>query len=889
MKRVITVCFVLAACLGMGRTIANAASFTITESKEEKERIVTVTNPFFSVDFTTQGGRIRSFTTLPDKKNWTDWSPGIGGFFDDRDVRTMADYTLQVKKRAMSVELLFANTDPLGIVWKKSFIVQDNSPSIAFSYALTSTSKKSFSYETMVRNFIFPAGNKVSKDSFLCFHSAEGIQQIRWLDLWRKKKISDQWIYNPVYPWIALLDKTSKTGIVFSFEKVDKLYFWTKGNRATIEWAFPKALMQPKKSFSFRGTISLVQGFDTVSYASQDLIAAMQPTSSETTLSLLTLSRRSEPTKVRTMLYTPDREEAINPIETMLPRSSDPSLPITIQIPWKVEENKSFIASQELFSGKTKIAEYETPWSPSGKTLSSYRHPTRPLAEDRIALHLLPEDIKRGYFCFDSAFAETVASISRLACDIGKEEQEWVRLGISAFSDLGLTSCKIVKSDFPGTIEVWKEENNRIEPVQTASLPKGTDTGFWMKISSAGVPAGRYLALLEVSPLEAAPSQIEIDIKVWDVTLPKEKRLACTFFHSSIESIFLYLYPKKPQTQWPVLWEKSLKILQDSGQNYFEFYPRAGVSDKLITVAKREGNIPTLDFSKWDPYIRTARKYGCNNAVIRYIWQIKPWLPENFSSLSSQEQEEISFSLLTQIYNRLKYHGFSRIFYYHIDELDPAKINDVCAKMERIRNVCPEIEFAGSGFASTSLPKMQQVGPYLGWVAPYSVSDAIFDWIEEGKVPLPPNAIVATQFSAQAPTGTYLQSRMNYWRAWKRNLGGCQIYGYSTFYPNEKYNAVYAGDEGPVLSPVAIGFADGSDDYEYLRMLNEKILALSKQGNKKAAQRLQKELERVVAPQNALLTWEYSSHASFVYPVLRGKEKDLREAKQIILKLLTSP
>jgi hypothetical protein len=858
------------------------SNISLQEEIKNRAKFIKVKNDFYSVTFTSLGGRVSSFVDK-DGNEWVKWGEGYGGFFDDRDIRTTSNYNIKVKKSKKEVKVILTFEDPIGIKIEKEFLILEDSSFLKFKYQIYNNTDKKFTYSFMVRNFVMPGGKEITSGQYLFYNDEKGIQKVHWVDLWRKYMISDRWINYPINNWFAIGDIETNSSLVLTFSSLGKIYFWTKTSKlATYEFSFPEVFFEPQKKICFEGDMIVVKGFKYISFASSEIITEMSFEDENINLSIMNFSD-SKKLLIKTEFLTFKRnliEKIENEVEFL-----ENLVPISIKIPIKVSQEAPFIVKQEIYEKNIKIAEYETPLGdPKKLSIEKYRNPKIPLEEKFITFKLKEEDLKNGYFIYSYYKENERNYVNEIDIDLGLGEKEWKKIGINSFFDIGDVRCEIKENNFPGNIEIWAEKDKKIEKGNIIKNTGKEDCGFWLRINTENVKPGNYSVEVLISPEKSQKKEIELSIKVWNIKLPEKSRFSVTFFHSCLDSIFTYLFPNLPEEKWISLWEECVKLLKDTGNNFLEFYPLANISGKLITVEKWDGNIPVLNFSKYNYFAKTARENGMENVIIRYIWYIKNWLPEGFDSFSEKEKERITFSILKQIYDNFKKLGFGRIFYYLIDELDSAKVDIVCERMEKIRKVVPDIEFAGSGFAGTTLPLLSKMSKYLTWIAPYSVVNSIFEWIQTKKVPILPDTILATQFSTHAYDRKYYEGRIDFWWAWERGIDGCQIYSFSTPYKDRiRYACVVNEGDKLFISPNYCGICDGFEDVRYLYLLEEKIKDLKNSGKKKEIDKLIKE---IIGEENSILKWKYVSYASFLYPKIEGDEEKILQAKRKLFEIL---
>lgn len=866
------------------------------ERIKDKERIIEVENEYIKTQFTTIGGRIKSLINKKTNSELVFWSPGEGGWLDDRGTKTVALYNYKLlKKDKDRINLLFTLLDDTGILWEKEIVVWDKLPVINVKYKIVNKKDKKIEYEHMVRNFIIPGGNNFGEDDFILYHNSEGIQKIRWKELWTNKKISSLYVNDVIGKWQGVLDEGNKVGCIFIFRDIGKLYYWAKaGNWGTCEWIFPKKVISPKEEVIYEAKIVITDDISGYTNATLDYIICLSYIEKQKNFEfeiyfkpISELFLKEKEVKIQTKIFDSKR----NLLKELEKISFIPSINkiSSYKFSYKLDKDGIYILSQEIFVDNKKIGDYEIPVIAGFVDTSkvSYRHPSYVPVEEMMDIKISKKDFEKGYFVNLPSETGNIESLKELQIHMGIGEEEFVEIDLTNFKDIGKTEILVEKNDYPKEVKIFIDENFRLYEKNYFYPNPEKRNKIFIGFDSKNVLKGDYEIVLLIKPEKSNETRLNLKIKIWPIEFKEIEDVYVSFFWSSFECIFTVLYPniKEKENQLEI-WRKCLNHMYRAGQRILEIRPEP-VSGKnplknYIKVKEfRDGYLPVLDLDNWAEILKIGKEEGMKHAIFRYGWYNKEWLPPDFKNFSEQKKEEVELFILKQLYDFLKDNGFERIFYYLIDELDPAKVESVCERMERIKKVIPEIEFAGSGFASTPLEKMQKMANYLTWIAPYWSIYNVYEWIETGKLKILPKTVIGTQVSGDHSQDYYVL-RKNFWNMWKGNLNGYQIYGYYTFYPNHKYSCVFPEKEGLIISPTLLSLIDGWEDFQYLWRLS-KVMKESKKDKK---EKIKKEVEKIIGEKNALFIRKFTSSASFTYPVLTGETKNLFEGKRKILELL---
>ncbi len=496
--------------------------------------------------------------------------------------------------------------------------------------------------------------------------------------------------------------------------------------------------------------------------------------------------------------------------------------------------------------------------------------------------------------------------------DVGQNEFEYVQLSCKLNQEKGYQVVNYsldVPKEFSGDAKLLFERNYHIYPIDKPIIVRAKQSNpVWVKFDFHNVKPGEYKFVLNARSKTAGAYSVTLNVKVWPMKLPELDDVYVNSFWSSFCCIFgegkLYsnVHNEKKMLE---LWNECLDDLQKWGVNFLEVrFITPKVIRPFIKVKQfKNGYLPILDLTKYDLIVDPAIKHGAKHIIFRYGFMCKDWLPKGYEKFSQSKKDEVQFFVLDQLMKYYKSKGFKRIFWYLIDEIQPyAKdVVPVCKTMAKYRKRFPSLEFSGSGFAHIPLYEshggkwkgMQNMANYLTWIAPYWSVHSNFVWMKTGQMKLLPDTIMATQISADHKD-KYEAKRRFCWMIRTVGCTGYQIYGYHTFYPNDKYSPVFrdAKLKHPIPSPCYFGLVDGYEDFAYLH-LAYKILQKLKSTNKNSkAKVFERRIKEIISDRSdSILHIKYNPPAYYdrgrtKIPYLKSSADRIRRAKAKLLLLL---
>jgi len=878
---------VLAMCAAAMLASGSVALDVVERPADDPPGII-VENAHFKVVLTTLGGRVRSWVDKATGREIVLWAPGEGGFLDDRATRTMARYDCRVLARDEEhAEVEFTLTDgPLR--WRKTIAIREGLPSIQVRYSITNMSDEPRDFEQMVRNFIVP-----TEGLFCSLHTDQGVQRIPWGD-WTRSGGKGGWYRRMAGDWLSVAHREG-WGFAVVCDRLSAVYFWTGQGRGTVEWVYPTARLNAGETASAETTLTLTHGMDNMACATRDCLIGLswkehqKAFDIETVVAPVSTRFRAPMDALLRSRFLDGRRRPLAELPGASLQLSLANAPVALRATWKAPADGLYILCQELMVGDEKIAEYETPLVAGflDESTPAYSHPRFPPERKMLELEVAEDDLRKGYFLHYPTVGPRRRALSEIALDLCRGEQEFVQVECTTFADLGEVSVTLTDADgFPGRATILVEKDYRLlEGVPLTARP-GVRSNFFVRLDTHGVKEGDYAIGVRFAPQTGSATEVPIRIKVWPVELPERDDLYVSFFWSSFESIFSTLYPQVRDTAEQMrIWRACLRQMRLAGQNILEIRPGVGRPEPYIRLVRFDGgSMPVLDLQGWTEVLRIAREEGMRHAIFRYGWWHDSWLPPGYGQMAPQEQERVRLFILQQLVAHLRAQGFERIFWYLIDELDPSpeKVEAVCGQMDRAAAAVTGLEFAGSGFASTPLPTMQQLADRLTWVAPYWVVYSVVEWMNRGELKLRPGTIRGSQISGDHKGG-YTATRLAAWQYWRGGLNGYQVYGYYTRYPNHGYSCVFPGAAEPVPSPTWAGLVDAWEDFLLLHEFQDRLLAGA---GADAGHRTGEIAGRLMAPKDAPLGWELASYAGFVSPRVTGDDEAIRSARREVLRTL---
>ncbi|MDD3469227.1 MAG: DUF4091 domain-containing protein, partial [Thermoguttaceae bacterium] len=423
-------------------------------------------------------------------------------------------------------------------------------------------------------------------------------------------------------------------------------------------------------------------------------------------------------------------------------------------------------------------------------------------------------------------------------------------------------------------------------PMRPIDCPFGENQPLWIEIAvPRGIPADTYTGTVTVKAKaggENAPrdwqTQIPVQIKVWNFDLPEEPMLESGY---GLSPTWIYAYHNiTSETDKRAVLDLYLQALSENRICVYNPVPLDGFSVKFIVDGKNSR--AKFDFSKWDAAMERAfEKYHCKNFSLpiqgmgggTFQSRTEPSL-EGFGE-DTPEYQAMFQSYVTQLEAHLIEKGWiDRAYVYWFDEPEPKDYAFVQKGMERIKKYAPRIRTM-----LTEEPGSPEFADCVDLWCPISNmfnQEKADTQMDKGQkfwwyVCCGPKAPYCTEFTDHPAT----ELRIWFWQAWQRKITGsliwhtnwwtsdtafpngyqdpyadpmCYTSGYGIepgtkafwgngdgrfLYPPEECNVPGAAKNAdgspravvapPVRSIRLAMIREGSDDYEYLAILRDRI------------------------------------------------------------------
>ena len=444
---------------------------------------------------------------------------------------------------------------------------------------------------------------------------------------------------------------------------------------------------------------------------------------------------------------------------------------------------------------------------------------------------------------------DSVKECRKLRVAMGENEYESTSFVLTNLSEEELAFEVSTKgSGVPVTLReaVWvtsyggNEVNDALPLLEgNARVPSGESREIWMTFHSKGVEAGNYRMDVKVKPEGASALSIELEVKVYPVSLPDEKPIYTQYWD--------YLTPFWGGAR-PELYKA---YVEDMKRHYVNV---AVVHSGTVELKfDSDGNVKK-DFARLGPTLDCYRML--DPEIILVEWASQTYLerkPDTFKGeweFLSDEWKVYVKEWLTALVAYLKDNGwgYDKFAMYPYDEILGAKVYEV-AKL--IKETDPDIQVYVN--AGSNMKEVERIAPYVDIWSP-----SLHSFLPSYDIDMEERKAVAEFLRGKGrffwtysnppgggspkETSPYSDYRLAVWRAW--NLGtrgfGYWIYKYKTHWNSHEhidtynYAVVYladADDAPPGISkkePVVTSkrweaTREGVEDYVYLYMLREAV------------------------------------------------------------------
>jgi hypothetical protein len=352
---------------------------------------------------------------------------------------------------------------------------------------------------------------------------------------------------------------------------------------------------------------------------------------------------------------------------------------------------------------------------------------------------------------------------------------------------------------------------------------------LWINVNTSALSPGIWTAPIRLRSLDIDPEEVihEIAIQVWESQLPAEQSLSLCHWGYVNHSI-LRDYP-----------ERALKDQVCHGTNVFvatNYYAPEAHFDESGEL------FSDIDFKIHDDYMRRHSPHGI---VLFFNYQGKLKCPAEPFSQVWQKAYKTWIKAWVEHLSQLGV-GYDGFAFYPIDEpgLYGGLVDKYIDYAKPIREVDPKIQLYTDPVAGATMNALKRMAPYVDIWCPNrnsflldkggdrltfikSTGKTVWTYECEGNA------------KHQSPLGYY---RAQAWLAWHHGISGIGFWSYCTsrhdpwFMPiaGRDYLLIYQGD-GVVSSKRWEAIRDGIEDFSMLKKLEQAVLAVANDNEKKDA------------------------------------------------------
>jgi len=329
---------------------------------------------------------------------------------------------------------------------------------------------------------------------------------------------------------------------------------------------------------------------------------------------------------------------------------------------------------------------------------------------------------------------------------------------------------------------------------------------------------------------------LKVNLKVFPVTLPDKRNLFVTNWFSLENIAKAYNVSLWSEDFWKIF-EKWIKFMAEHRQNVF------WVPLETISVSFEEGNY-IFNFSIFDRYVEILNKYGADRIEITHVASFKQWGRKEISlrnfkvKYDGKEKEEEGSKVIPLLLPVLEKHleekGWIDKTVIHIaDEPTENGIDSWIEISKLVHKYAPRLKridaIETTGFNDNLEIWVPTLHHFNDWIEEYEEA------MKEGKE--------VWFYTCLNPKNRYpnrfldyplIKTRILHWINYAYNLKGFLHWGFN-FWSEDPFgepskrlppgdtHIAYPGREGPISSLRLEAMRDGIEDYELLKLLEEKI------------------------------------------------------------------
>lgn len=561
---------------------------------------------------------------------------------------------------------------------------------------------------------------------------------------------------------------------------------------------------------------------------------------------------------------------------------------------WDSRDPRPVVIRQTVRSGDRCIARYELPFELGGDVYE--RRVERPAKAELtdiqgwqrvppLVIKVGAEDRTQGFMIYQADGPQKGESCRQLSLDLGVGEYESLEVRFKTLGEIGTNVT--VTAELPAGLPshaltatgadeikiavIWGREKFgwRLSGTNQFAPRQDKDARFWLIANSAGVEPGTYSVILRLTPAQGVALAIPVKLKIWPVKLPDDRHYfleansqfnqlgqdakirggvrrwewnipaaeiyADDFFAHGGRMVTAYAYGTAPGLSYV-----SMKLRGDG-----RFLDEALKAD--ASWLNREGTLPALDLSFWDPWLQIWIDRGFSRYTSGYLsggvegyWQMHAGLATQYKAADPQK---IRRWFMGETARYLKEKGYRHVYGCIGDEIAP-DIFDEWKKAAADARECgwsPGVTLSSSFFRNP--PIYTNAGPLMDyWVIGNPEAKLVQKARQDGFI------TQADSVGSYDGWGTRFRE-YGHMRAalWKYVLNDMDVFWVQCYVRNHVESIVFNEHGIPYSSAAWEGVRDGCEDGNYLKGALGMLKLLRKSPQHAAAEVFSNRLDRLVA------------------------------------------
>lgn len=433
----------------------------------------------------------------------------------------------------------------------------------------------------------------------------------------------------------------------------------------------------------------------------------------------------------------------------------------------------------------------------------------------------------------------TPSQVSRVRCEGLRSDDNRNSIGPSAFWHAFVEYYHVAKNSTvtPAT-ELARQAPadfpDAFSEATEMTIPPRQNQPIWVQFRiPAGAQPGTYSGMIRMT-VDGDNLEVPVTLDVYDFTMPTDTRLLVTVW-TNTASLAKHQNVAEGSDQWWALLERVAALMRAHHQNVI-LTPWT-----LIKAARAEDGKLALDFEQFDRWVRIFRANGFRRIEIGHIggrehgqWEDKTFVAYDMPCTVAKEGQETRAPIeewLPLLQAHLKQRGWLDQSMIHVaDEPIPVNLDSWKELSARVKKAAPELR----RIDAVHVPDLK--GHLEVWVPQLNFLE---QWMEKF-VEAQKEGVELWYYTAWVPQGRYpnrlmdyplIKTRMLHWLNYTSGTTGYLHWGWNfwdvpfdQFAPGDNF-IVWPGKQTPRSSLRYEAMREGIEDYEYLCMLEDALVA----------------------------------------------------------------